>query len=152
MKRALPTFVFVLAAATAMTIFGQTAGVRKVYILAMSGGFDQFLAEQLTREHVMQVVADPKTADVVLTDRLGEPFEKTLAKIHPRDEDDDDAAETHPGFRSSTAAGTIFLVDLKSRHVLWSDFEKPGRSSSQGALNRKAARIAKNLREWDTRR
>jgi len=142
MKRAQATFVFVLAAATAMTIFGQTAGVRKVYILPMAGGFDQFLAEQLTREHVMQVVADPLTADAVLTDRLGEPFEKKLAKIHPRDEDDDDAAETHPGFRSSTAAGTIFLVDLKSRFVLWSDFEKPG-----GALNRKAARIAKNLRQ-----
>ena len=143
MKSALPTFVFVLAAATAMTTFGQTAAVRKVYILPMAGGFDQFLAEQLTREHVMQVVADPKTADAVLTDRLGEPFEKTLAKIHPRDED---AAETHPGFHSSTAAGMIFLVDLKSRNVLWSDFEKPG-----GALNRKAARIAKNLRQ-DMRR
>src|SRR5208283_1519628 len=115
----------------AIAMSGQT---RKVYILPMAGGFDQFLAEQLTREHVMQVVADPQTADVVLTDRLGEPFEKKLAKIHPRDEDDDDAAETHPGFRSSTAAGTIFLVDLKSRRVLWSDFEKPGRSNSQDAL------------------
>jgi len=132
-----------LFALTAIAMSGQT---RKVYILPMAGGFDQFLAEQLTREHVMQVVADPQTADVVLTDRLGEPFEKKLAKIHPRDEDDDDAAETHPGFRSSTAAGTIFLVDLKSRLVLWSDFEEPG-----GALNRKAARVAKNLRQ-DMRR
>jgi hypothetical protein len=145
MKRVLLPFVF------ALTAFGQAAGVhheaRSVYILPMAGGFDQFLAEQLTRDHVMQVVADPKTADAVLTDRLGEPFERKLAKIHPRDEDDDDAAETHPGFRSSTAAGTIFLVDLKSRHVLWSDFEKPGRSNSQGALNRKAARVVKNLRD-----
>jgi hypothetical protein len=108
----------------------------------MAGGLDQLLAEQLTRGHVMQVVADPKTADVVLTDRLGEAFERKLVSIHPRDEDDDDDAETHPGFRSTTASGTIFLVDLKTRHVLWSDYEKPSRSNT-----RKAAGIVKNLRE-----
>lgn len=148
MKRFSPPLLFAFAA---LTLFGQKAGVpigtHKVYILPMAAGLDQFLAEQLTRGRVMQVVADPKTADMVLTDRLGEPFERKLAKVHPRDEDEDDDAETHPGFRSSTAAGTVFLVDLKSRHVLWSDFEKPARSNSQGALNRKAARIVKNLRE-----
>lgn len=131
----------------AQTTTGAPGGMRSVYILPMAGGLDQFIAEQLTRDHVMQVVADPKTADVVLTDRLGEAFERKLVKIHPRDEDDDDDAEIHPGFRSSAAPGTIFLVDMKSRHVLWSDYEKPSRSNTQGTLNRQAARIAKKLRE-----
>src|SRR5580692_264717 len=121
MKRFSLPFLFAFGA---MAVFAQTTngipgGMRSVYILPMAGGLDQFLAEQLTRDHVMQVVADPKTADVVLTDRLGEAFERKLVKIHPRDEDDDDDAEIHPGFRSSAPPGTIFLVDMKSRHVLW---------------------------------
>jgi len=137
-----------LLAFIATALFAQTpSGMRAVYILPMAGGLDQFLAEQLTRDHVMQVVADPKTAEVVLTDRLGEAFERRLVKIHPRDEDDDDDAELHPGFRSSATPGTIFLVDMKSRHVLWSDYEKPSRSNAQGTLNRRAARIVKKLHE-----
>ena len=124
----------------------KPSGIRSVYILPMAGGLDQFLAGQLTRDHVLQVVADPKTADVVLTDRLGEAFEKKLVAIHPRDEDDDDA-EIHPGFRSSATPGTIFLVDMKSRQVLWSDYEKLSRSNAQGAFNRRAARIVKKLHE-----
>ena len=130
--------VLCLFALTALP--GQVAGVRSVYILPMAGGLDQFLAAELTRDHVMQVVADPKTADAVLTDRLGEAFEKRLAKIHPRDEDGDGDAEVHPGFRSSGSKGTIFLVDMKSRNVLWSDYGKPTRS-----VNRDAARIVKRL-------
>jgi len=125
-------------AATALP--AQVAGVHTVYILPMAGGLDQYLAEELTRGHILQVVADPKTADAVLTDRLGEAFEKKLAKIHPRDEDEDDDAEVHPGFRSNASKGTIFLVDLKSRNVVWSDYEKPTRS-----LTRDAARIVKKL-------
>jgi hypothetical protein len=126
----------------AMALNAQTAGVRSVYILPMAGGLDQFLAGELTREHAIQVVADPKTADAVLTDQLGEGFERKLAKIHPRDEDEDDDAEIHPSFRSSKAKGTVFLVDLKSRNVLWSVYEKPG-----GSPNRQAAKIVRKLRE-----
>jgi hypothetical protein len=141
-----------LIAFGAMALFAEApGGTRSVYILPMAGGLDQFLAGQLTRDHVMQVVADPKTANVVLTDRLGEAFERRLVKIHPRDEDDDSDSEVHPGFRSSATPGTIFLVDMQSRQVLWSDFEKPSRSNSQGTLNRRAARIVKKLHETLTK-
>jgi hypothetical protein len=51
------------------------AGVHKVYVLPMARGLDQYLANRLTTEHVFQVVTDPKTADAVLTDRIGEGFE-----------------------------------------------------------------------------
>jgi hypothetical protein len=141
MKR-LPLLVFF-----AMSAFGQMAAIQKVYILPMPGGLDQYLAEWLTREHVMQVVADPKLADAVLTDRIGEAFEQKLEKIHPLDDDDDTPANAHPGFRSGMNQGTIFLVDAKSRHVVWSDFEKPPRSGSGAAMNRRAGRIAKKLHE-----
>jgi len=126
--------------------FAQIAG-RTVYVLPMAGGLDQYLAGEIARAKVMQVVADPKAADLVLTDRLGEAFEQKMAKIHPRDDDDADAGGEGHVFRSSGSRGTIFLVDAKSRQVVWSDYEKPGRSASDGALNREASRIAKKLRE-----
>src|SRR6266699_5830016 len=109
--------LLVLAFLTTLTL-AQAAGPRTVYILPMAGGLDQHLAQWLTRDHVMQVVADPKTADVVLTDRLGEAFEQKMTQIHPRDDDDEAGAVARNTFRSSKGRGTIFLVDTKSRQVL----------------------------------
>jgi hypothetical protein len=123
--------------------------MRSVYVLPMAGGLDQYLAAQLAHEHVMQVVADPKLADTVLTDRLGGSFEQTLAKLHPREEEtsaaDPDEAPHHIFQSGGGAKGTVFLVDAKSRQVIWSDFEKPPRTVSGTNLNRHAERIAKKL-------
>ena len=38
----------------------------------MSHGLDQYLANRLTNEHVFQVVTDPKLADAVFSDRVGD--------------------------------------------------------------------------------
>lgn len=143
MKR-LP-FLIILAMCLAVCAVAQTSALHSVYILPMAGGFDQYLAEQIARDHVMQVVTEPKTADTVLTDRLGEAFERQIAKIHPLEGDHKDDAEIHPGFRSSSGGGTIFLVDTKSRRVLWSDYQKMSRSSQAAVLNREAARVTKKL-------
>ena len=59
----------------------QLKQVNTVYILAMSGGMDQFLANQITASGVFQVVTDPKKADAIITDRLGEIFETKLAEF-----------------------------------------------------------------------
>ena len=48
----------------------------------MSGGMDQFLANRITRMGKMQVVADPLTADTILTDKIGAPFEKRLDLLY----------------------------------------------------------------------
>jgi hypothetical protein len=61
--------------------------VRSVYLLSMGRGFDQYLANRLTTEHVFQVVADPKRADAVLTDHLGEAFEERMKELYPPPED-----------------------------------------------------------------
>jgi hypothetical protein len=123
--------------------FAETPAVHTVYILPMAGGLDQYLAAQLTREHVIQVVADPKIADAVLTDRLGEAFEQKMTELHPRDDADKKAnssGDIRPSFRSNGKRENFFLVDAKSRQVLWSDHEKPARS-----LDREASRISKKL-------
>lgn len=145
MKR-LSLLVFLAAGA-----FAQTAGVHTVYLLPMAGGLDQYLAEWLTREHVIQVVTDPKVADAVLTDKLGEGFEQKMAEIRPPAKEDkdkdkaDSGAATHNSFRTTAARGTIFLVDAKTRAVLWSDHENPPASLSDKSLNREAERIVKKL-------
>jgi hypothetical protein len=122
----------------------QYAGPKTVYILPMAAGLDQYVAQWLTKNHVMQVVADPKTAEVVMTDRLGEAFEQKLKQIRPTDEKktDDTARNT---FRTTKPRGTIFLVDAKSRQVIWSEYQKPPHSNSDGDLNHTAEQIAKKL-------
>src|ERR1700691_907709 len=62
---------------------------RMVYVLPMANGLDQYLAQRLSSDHVMKVVADPKIADVVLTDRLDEAFEQKLAEIRAASNKDD---------------------------------------------------------------
>src|SRR5580658_6091907 len=107
---------FPMLALFATLACAQYAGPKTVYILPMAAGLDQYLAQWLTQDHVMQVVADPKAAEVVMTDRLGEAFEQKMKQIHP--DTDKKSEETAPHtFRSTKPQGTIFLVDAKSRQV-----------------------------------
>jgi hypothetical protein len=135
---------FIFVALFAALACAQYAGPKTVYILPMSAGLDQYLAQWLTKDHVMQVVADPKAAQVFMTDRLGEAFEQKLKQIHPDDDKKTDATARN-SFRSTQARGTIFLVDAKSRQVLWSDYQKPPNTNSDHDLNRAAEQIAKRL-------
>jgi hypothetical protein len=137
---------FVLIALGAAALFAQTPPSRSVYILPMTGGLDQYLAQRLTRDHVMQVVANPKAADLVLTDRLGESFEQKMEDIRPLDKakaDKDKHEEVHR-FQSNSVKGTVFLVDAQTRAVLWSDYEKPSRRGP----DHEAGLIAKKLQSF----
>ena len=133
-----------LAAVFSVCAFAQPPGVRTVYILSMPGGFDQYLANWLTAEHVLDVVTDPKAADAILTDRLGEVFERKMAQILPREEDDE-ADASKPTFRSSVNQGTVFLVHAGSRKVLWSDYEKPSHVYSAAKLSDAARKIVTKM-------
>src|SRR6185312_3771205 len=129
------------AAIFATCAFAQYAGPKTVYILPMSSGLDQYLAQRLTRDHILQVTTDPKAAEVFMTDRLGQSFEQKLKEMRPaetpKDDKKTDDTTTRNAFRTTAARGTVFLVDAKSRAVLWSDYETPGRDT-----NRTAERIA----------
>jgi hypothetical protein len=138
---------FLLLALAAFGLFAQTPAARSVYLLPMTGGLDQYLAERIAHDHIMPVVANPKAADLVLTDRLGEGFEQKMESIYPLQPKKDDGKEKPPEirhFQSAAARGTVFLVDAKTRQVLWSDYEKPTR----GGLDRTAAAIAKKLQTF----
>ncbi|MDQ2947342.1 MAG: hypothetical protein M3Y27_15655, partial [Acidobacteriota bacterium] len=130
----------------------------------MGGGMDQYLANRLTRFGKMQVVADAQHADTILTDRLGEAFEKKLDELYPppevetaaEEKDTDEAAtpavgvtlkDEQPMKRASFSRGrgNFFLVDRKSRNVLWSTYERP-KNASPDEMNRTAERVVSNLK------
>jgi len=130
----------------------DVTNVQAVYLLPMAGGLDQYLANRLTG--VFRVVTDPKLADAVFTDRLGEPFEQKLAELYPPEtaasdkEDKDDKDSKKPPQVSSfgRGKGTIFLVDLKSRAVIWSAFNKSN-GTAPDTLDRTASRIVQQLKK-----
>jgi len=152
------------------------ASARTVYILSMSRGLDQFLANRLTNYHVLQVVTDPKLADVIMTDHLGEGFQAQLEKILPpveeegqlaakedkKEDKSDKAPDTvqnpflappvnkleNPAIASTFGRnkGTIFLVDAKSHQVLWSVFDPP-KALNTKALDHTASEIVEHLKK-----
>ncbi len=149
------------------------SNVRTIYIMPMRHGLDQYIANQLTREHVLDVVADAARADAIFTDALGESFEEKLEKLHPtpkpeepktepvketadKDSPDDKVKaagpkmyrETEPPHTSTfgRGKGTLFLVDAHSRVILWSVYEKPTAASPNG-LDGTAKRVVSRLKQ-----
>ncbi len=73
----------VLAVAATVPPSPELLHIKTVYILPMRLGFDQYLANQLSQSGLLHVVTDPKKADGILTDHLGEAFEARLDEINP---------------------------------------------------------------------
>lgn len=156
---------------------------RTVFLMPMSRGLDQFIANRLTRMHVMRVVTDPAKADTIFTDQVGASLEERLKDLYPppptpeakeaaseKAAAKDAAAKENadkPGSQSLTSLmtdtvnkadkegsmgvsgrgrGTVFLVDVKSRQVLWSAFEKP-KNTSPREMDHTAERVVKRLKE-----
>ncbi len=134
--------ILLLAAAIAAAQTPQT-----VYVLPMAGGFDQQLASRLVSSGLVQVAADPLQADAILTDHIGPRFEERLDEIYspPKAELKAGDAEARPRFSGAgRGRGNMFLVDRKTRRVLWSAFEPP-KSTLAADLDRAARRIAQRL-------
>jgi hypothetical protein len=120
--------------------------VKTVYILGMTNGLDQFLANRLTNSGAIWVVLDPINADAILTDRLDEDFWRWLTQRYPRISAN---STTHKqsDLRSSAhriPPGTVFLVDPRTRLVLWSAFESVTKPTA-AALDQAAGRYTKRL-------
>lgn len=166
--------------------------VRAVYLFPMGNGLDQYLANRITNSGLFRVVTDPKKADAVFTDRLGDNFTSQLDEIYPetapaprpQKAKKPAAGTASPGGEQSAGAavaskpeetgttettettetpaaakqaravplssfgrgkGTIFLVDARTRTVLWSTYQKP-RSSASEELDRTAEQIVTRLK------
>jgi hypothetical protein len=155
-----------------------------VYLLKMSKGFDQYLANHLTGERIFQVVTDPKLADTLITEQIGEGFEAKMGELYPppetekeraakaekaekakkaaeTDKKKPDAAEEEmqanlltdtvnklsaPGAGSfGRAKGMVFLVDAKTKQVIWSAYDLP-RDATSKELDRAASDVVSRIK------
>jgi hypothetical protein len=127
--------------------------VKSVYLLPMGSGLDQFLANQLLKSGIYVVVTDPANADAVFTDAIGPALEHKLAELYPvvkedEEEDEEKVKTEEPAkltFRRG-GRGMVFLVERKSRQVVWSTFELP-RDTRPGSLDKSAQKIVDQLKK-----
>ncbi len=137
----------------------QIEQAKTIYVLPMGNSIDQFLANRLTMSGILQVVTDAQKADVVFTDRLGEPFETKLQELYPslapppvKEEKDESAGNNTFGGGAARVSsigrgrGNFFIVDPKSRAVLWSVYELP-KGSSPEELTQTARKVVKRLKD-----
>ncbi|HZU28533.1 MAG TPA: hypothetical protein VFA04_23615 [Bryobacteraceae bacterium] len=141
-----------LLAGAALAVNPALVAVHTVYLLPMASGMDQFLAGRLTARGVLQVVADPQHADAVFTDHLGESFEDRMNELYAPPKKAEQASSNQYAFDAprppvssfSRGRGAFFLVDRKTRAVLWSIYEQP-RGTRPQQLEYTADRIAREL-------
>src|SRR5664280_1576281 len=98
-------FALLFCCSAAMLCAADLANVHTVYLLKMAKGLDQFLANRLTSDHVFQIVTDPKLADAVFTDQIGEGFQAKLEEMFPPPESDKPAPPPKPAKTEKTAKG-----------------------------------------------
>lgn len=149
----------------------ELTGVHSVYVMPMNHGLDQYLANRIAAQHLFRVVIDPKLADAVLTDHVGEALQSELEEIVPNPEpvkhvEPEKEAKDQKGPPPSLVAmmadpevvkgvhpqrttlghgrGTVFLVDLKSRQVVWSIFA-PAKGMDSKEMDRTASDIVSRL-------
>jgi len=147
------------------------AQVKTVYLLPMSHGMDQYLANRLTHGGVLEVVTDPSKADALLTDQLGAAFEASVKALYPEpkpeaapaktDDDKDektppaDAKPDQPEMKSfgaerppvsSRGRGMVFLVKRGTSEVLWSTYYDPSIRKPK-ELNRTAGTLSNRLKK-----
>ncbi|MEZ5356329.1 MAG: hypothetical protein R2762_27150 [Bryobacteraceae bacterium] len=144
------------------------ASVRSVYFMPMSNGLDQYLANRMTAEGMFTVVTDPKKADAVFTDQIGLSFEDRLAELlkvdeppvedkdgeskdKKKDEFDERQGKIGQGYAArfstfSRGKGNVFLVDVKSHHVLWSVFQRPKQTTPE-QLDKTSGQIVSQLKK-----
>jgi hypothetical protein len=201
MMKTMKRCLCLLPLAGALACAADLAGVHSVYLLPMARGMDQYLANRLTNERIFHVVTDPKLADAIFTDHLGEGFQAELEDFSPTpkppeppkpvsaeptakagdepaakpgDESAPPAKPAHadsktkpvgdepssPGLLGKTentltspvnsgfgrGHGTLFLVDAKSRQVVWSTYDPP-KDFAAKEMNRTASDIVSRLKK-----
>ena len=136
--------------------------IKTVYLLSMTNGLDQYLANRLTKTGRLEVVTDPANADAVFTDRLGPAFEQRWAELFPPPPAPTPAADAakktgtsdnpvdfstpSPARISSfgRSRGNVFLVSRKTGSVVWSHYRLPS-NSRPGSLDKLADSIVDRL-------
>jgi hypothetical protein len=80
---AMKRLLFLLCGSAVLACGADLSDIRTVYLMPMARGMDQYLAHRLTGEKVFQVVTDPKEADAIFSDRIGEAFRAQVERLLP---------------------------------------------------------------------
>lgn len=153
-------FAAALLLPAALAVDPEARNVKTVYLLKMTAGLDQYLANELTQGSVYAVTTDPQRADALFTDSVGEAFEKRFAELYPpppapkvdkdkKDEKDEKKPEQSVRLGSSTwsrGQGTVFLVDRKTRNVLWS-MHRTTKNTQRAEMVAQAKKITEQLKK-----
>jgi hypothetical protein len=128
-----------IAAAAFASVNPQLHEVKRVYVLAMGSGMDQYLANQLTQAGIFEVVTDPNKADAIITDHVGEAFEKKLDDIYPpppapKKETEATKPAADPG--ASLDVGDSNASDAKAAKNGFGDFDFGGVNTRVSTLSR----------------
>jgi hypothetical protein len=171
---AMKRLLVLLCGSAVLACGADLTDVRTVYLMPMARGIDQHLAHRLTGEKVFQVVTDPKQADAIFSDRIGEAFRAQFERLlppakpvpekavpekaaagSPKNEEppmklitETENKLDNPALNSAfgRGKGTIFLVDVKTSKVLWSTYEEPGASDGK-TLDRAALEVVNRLKK-----
>ncbi len=152
---ALPLCVIGLAMACLLPA-AELGNVRTVYLLPMANGFDQHLAHHLADAGVFQVVVDPRKADAVFTDKLGEGLQTRLNEMLAEPGAKKEGSAKEAAWEPATfqplghGKGNLFLVEMAGRTVVWSVFEPP-RDTTAKELDRAAKRVVSRLKSPSTK-
>lgn len=163
MRKALLLSALFLTAA--FGINPEIRNVKTVYLLRMVGGLDQFLASELTKHGLFLVTTDAQRADAVLTDSLGEEFEKKWKDLYPPPPPPDqpekeETEEQRPAIPNLTEApnqraghsswgrgkGTVFVVDRNTRSILWS-MNRQTKGTSAQEMTTQAQKMVDQLKK-----
>ena len=128
--------VVLLAGAALPAAAADLSSAGPVYLWPMRGAFDQYVASALTASSALTVTVDPASAKTVMTDRVDQKFFQGMSEVFDAKteaaEKTDDAPDSieaggfqlqrPPNAPVSRSQGTIFLVDVQTRQVVWSTF------------------------------
>ncbi len=152
-----------LVSTTLATMIGFAQGnaelsqVQTIYLMPMANGFDQYLANRLRIINQIRVVTDASKADAIFTDKIGLAFEARLDEMEaaakekiaaaaPPVDGESQQMKLAPKVVSSIGRGrgTYFLVDRRSRVVLWSSFHK-AKDAQPHNMHSNAGKVANEL-------
>jgi hypothetical protein len=165
--RLLPLFLCLSLPSVLPAADPATLQIKSVYLMPMGNGLDQHLATQLTRARVFDVVTDPMAADAVLTDRIGPSFEQAFVELYPPppppEVKEEKAVDSPPPAEKSIgetlaerpdvparvssfsrSRGSVYLIDRKTKRVLWSDYQRPT-NSRPDEVKRAADKLVESL-------
>ena len=110
----------------------QLREAQPVYFWPMQHAFDQYLAEAVNGADALTVTFDPKLATSIMTERIDATFLEAIEELFPKEEaekvEEDDSIEgdfqvaRNRNRPQARPRGTLFLVDVQTRRVIWSTY------------------------------